>query len=241
MKPFVLPNWFSSKWLIAIVGAALGFVASSGLDQVIRNRVDEHMYGYALRELLPTGIKDYQAMPIHWRQVISELSIRRQVVGDTESKLLFATLEHFDVNQLRLVDKIVPYVMFDFLVRDPSRTDTQHPIPDAVYADFLDLESLGVLQSVARGTSIRRDITSSQYVIHTGTHTLTVKSGHDSGTLQFPTTRISDPWLKLIALLRVPTNSDYIEWFASNMRSTGFHVEVTRKVQSTSRHSVDSR
>ena len=241
MKSFVPPNWFSSKWLIAMMGAALGFMASSGLDQVIRNRVDEHMYGYALRELLPTGIKDYQAMPIHWRQVISELSIRRQVVGDTESKLLFATLEHFDVNQLRLVDKIVPYAMFDFLVRDPSRTDTQHPIPNTVYADFLDLESLGVLQSVARGTFIRRDITSSHYVIHTGSHTLIVRPAHDSGTLQFPTTRISGPWLKLIALLRVPTDSDYIEWFAAKMRSTGLHVEVTRNDHLISRHSLESK
>ena len=241
MKAFVPPTWFSSKWLIAMVGAALGFVASSGLDQVIRNRVDEHMYGYVLRELLPTGIKDHQAMPIHWRQVISELSIRRQVVGDSESKLLFATLEHFDVNQLRLVDKIVPYVMFDFLVRDPSRTDTQHPIPNTVYADFLDLESLSVLQSVARGTFVRRDITSSQYVIHTGTHTLTVRPGQYFGTLQFPTTRISEPWLKLIAPLRVPTDSDYIEWFASSMRSTGFQVEITRRDRSTSRRSVESK
>ena len=241
MKAFAPPNWLSSKWLIATVAAALGFVASSGVDQVIRNRVDEHMYGYALRELLPIGIKDYQAMSIHWRQVISELSIRRQVVGDSESKLLFATLEHFDVNQLRIVDKIVPYVMFDFLVRDPSRTDTQHPIPDTIYADLLDLESLGVLQSVARGTYIRRDITSSEYVIHTGTHTLTVKPGQDSGILQFPTTRISEPWLKLIALLRVPTDPDYIRWFASNMRNAGFHVDVTRKHQTTSHHAVEGK
>ena len=241
MKALVLPDWFSSKWLIAMLAAAVGFVASSGFDQVIRNRVDEQMYGYALRELLPTGIKDYQAMPIHWRQVISELSIRRQVVGDTESKLLFATLEHFDVKQLLLVDKIVPYVVFDFLVRDPSRKDTQHPIPNTDYADFLDLESLGVLQSVASGTIIRRDITSSKYVVHIGAHTLTVRPGQDSGTLQFPTTRISEPWLKLIALLRMPTDPDYIEWFASNLSSAGFHVEVTPRVQSTSHHSARSK
>ena len=197
------------------------------------------MYGYALREMLPIGIEDFQTMPIQWRQVISELSIRRKVVGDTESKMLFATLEHFDVSQLHLVDKIAPYVMFDFLARDPSRTDTQHPIPNTVYADFLDLESLDVLQSVARGTFIQRDIASSQYVIHTGSHTLTVTPGQASTTLQFPTTRVSDPWLKLIALLRIPTDSDYIDWFASNIRSTGFHVEVTRESQSTFEHIVE--
>lgn len=207
----------------------MGFLANSGLDQVIRNRVDEHMYGYALREMLPTGIEAYQAMPIHWRQVISELSLRRQITGDAESKLLFATLEHFDATRLSLVDKIVPYVMFDFLLRDPSQTDTQHPIPNVVYADFLDLESLGVLQSVARGTIIQRDISSSQYVIQTGSHILTVRSAQGPGTLQFPTTRISEPWLKLIALLRVPTNPDYIQWFVSNVESMGFQVEATRK------------
>ena len=241
MKAFVPPNWFSSKWLVATLGVVLGFAASSGFDQIIRNRVDEHMYGYALRELLPIGINDYQAIPIHWRQVISELSVRRRVVGDSESKLLFATLEHFDATQLRLVDKIVPYVMFDFLVRDPSRTKTQHPIPNTHYADFLDLESLGVLQSVARGTTIRRDITSSEYRIHTGTHTLTISPIKDSGILHFPTTRISKPWLKLIALLRVPTDPDYIEWFSSNMKNAGFHVEVTKRNQSTSHHFFESK
>ena len=92
-----MPTHRFSTWLIALLAGALGFVASLVFDQVIRNRVDEHMYGYALRELLPTGIDDYLSMPLHWRQVISELSIRRKVAGDTESKVLFATLEHFDV------------------------------------------------------------------------------------------------------------------------------------------------
>ena len=125
--------WLLITGLITLLVGVLGFFASSVFDQIIRNRVDEHMYGYALRELLPMGIDDYQVMPIHWRQVITELSIRRKVVGDTESKVLFATLEHFDVNQLHLVDKIAPYMMFDFLVRDPSRTDTQHPISSEEY------------------------------------------------------------------------------------------------------------
>ena len=209
--------WLLITGLITLLVGVLGFFASSVFDQIIRNRVDEHMYGYALRELLPMGIDDYQVMPIHWRQVITELSIRRKVVGDTESKVLFATLEHFDVNQLHLVDKIAPYMMFDFLVRDPSRTDTQHPIPSAVYADFLDLESLGVIQSVSNGTKIKRDLISGPYVIQSGTHTVTIRLGQGSTNLEFPTTRISEPWVKLIGLLRVPTDEEYIEWFVSKI------------------------
>ena len=224
MERFLTPNWVSSRWFIGIVSATLGFVASSGFDQAIRNRVDERMYGYWLRELLPNSIEDYQAIPIHWRQVISELSIRKQVLSDAESKQLSATLEHFDANQLRLVDKIAPYVVADFLIRDPKRSDIQHPIPNVVYADLLDLESLGVLQSVAHGTTIRRDITSSKYVLHTDSLTFTVKPGQTSGILQFSTTRITAPWQKIIALLRVPTDPTYIKWFVSNMRSGGFHV-----------------
>ena len=231
MKTYIPTNWISSKWIIALLGAVLGFVASSGFDQVIRNRVDEHMYGYMLQELLPIGIDDYQAMPIRWRQVITELSIRRKVIGDTESKVLFATLEHFDVNQLRLVDKIAPYMMFDFLVRDASRTDTQHPIPSAVYADYLDLESLGVLQSVSNGTKIRKAIISGSYVIQSGTHIVSIKSEQGSTNLEFPTTRISEPWVKIIELLRVPTDEDYVKWFASKIEELGFIVEVTRKKQ----------
>ena len=41
MKASALTNWFSSKWLIVLVGTVLGFLASSVFDQVIRNRVDE--------------------------------------------------------------------------------------------------------------------------------------------------------------------------------------------------------
>ena len=212
-------------------GDSIGILANSALDQFVRNRVDEQMYGYALRELLPTGVEDYQAMPIHWRQVISELSIRRKVVGDAESKVLFATLEHFDAKQLHLVDKIVPYMIFDFLVRDPSRKDTQHPIPSMVYADFLDLESLGVLQSVAIGTTIRRNITSGEYVIETGTHNVIIRLGQELKTLEFPTTRISEPWVKLIGLMRVPTDEEYLEWFTSRIEELGFRVQVTRKDQ----------
>ena len=228
MKVSALTNWFSSKWIIVLVGTVLGFLASSVFDQVIRNRVDEQMYSYALGELLPTGMDDYQAMPIHWRQVISELSLRRKIVGDTESKVLFATLEHFDAEQLHLVDKIVPYMMFDFLVRDPSQRTTQHPIPSMVYADFLDLESLGVLQSVANGTVIRRNIKSSKYVIQTEAYTVTIRPGQDSTNLEFPTTRISQPWVKLIGLLRVPTDGEYIDWFASRIRESGLRVEIMR-------------
>ncbi len=228
MKASTPTHWFSSAWLIALLAGALGAIASPLFDQVIRNRVDEHMYGYALRELLPTGIDEYQTMPIHWRQVISELAIRRKVVGDAESRMLFATLEHFDVNKLHLVDKIARYLMFDFLVRDPSRTNTQHPIPGTVWADFLDLESLGVLQSVSDGTKIRRNVALGPYVIGSGTHTVTIKPGQGSTNLEFPTTRVAEPWVKLIGLLRVPTDGEYIEWFASQIRASGFHVELTR-------------
>ena len=224
-------RWFLLPGLISLLLGALGFFAASFFDQVIRNRVDEHMYGYALRELLPSGLDDYQAMPIHWRQVISEISIRKKVVGDSESKILFAMLEHFDVEQLHLVDKIVPYMMFDFLVRDTSRTDTAHPIHNAVYADFLDLESLGVLQSVHNGTIIHRNIVSGPYVIHSGSHTVTIRRGQGSTDLVLRTTRISEPWVKLIGLLRIPTNEEYIEWFASKIEEEGFNVEVTRKNQ----------
>ena len=59
MKVFVPTQWSSSNWQIALVTAVLVFVATSGFDQLIRNRVDEHMYGYALRELLPVSIDDY--------------------------------------------------------------------------------------------------------------------------------------------------------------------------------------
>ena len=228
MKASILIRWFLFAVLITSLAGPLVFIA---IDQVVRNRVDEYMYGYALQELLPTGIDDYQAMPIHWRQVISELSIRRKVVGDTESKVLFAMLEHFDVNQLHLVDKIAPYMMFDFIVRDPNRTDTAHPIPNAAYADFLDLESMGVLQSVYDGTKVKRNIISGPYVIQSGTHTVTIRRGQGSTNLAFPTTRISEPWVKLIGLLRVPTDEEYIEWFASKIDEQGFNVEVTRKNQ----------
>jgi len=239
MKAFVPTQWSSSNWQIALLTAILVFVATSSFDQFIRNRVDEHMYGYALRELLPVSIDDYQALPIHWRQAISELSIRRKFVGDAESKVLFATLEHFNVQQLKLVDKIVvPYMMFDFLARDPSQRDTQHPVPNAVYADFLDLESLGVLQSVVNGTLIRRNITSDRYVIHTESYTVPIYPGQDSTNLEFPTTRISEPWVQLIELLRVPTDGEYIEWFAEKIRESGFSVVVTRKDQKLSRNTV---
>ena len=122
-------------------------------------------------------------------------------------------------------------MIFDFLARDPSQRDTLHPIPNAVYADFLDLESLGVLQSVANGTLIRRNITSGRYVIHTESYTVTTIPGQDSTILEFPATRISEPWIQLIGLLRVPTDAEYIEWFAAKIRESGFNVVVTRKDQ----------
>ena len=223
--------WFTSKSVIAVVAALIGFLGGTAFDQVIRNRIDEHMYKYMLRELLPTGFDDYKTMSLHWQQVISELSVRRKIIDDTESRVLFATLEHFDVKRLRLVDKIVPYMIFDFVVRDPSRRETQHPIPNMVYADFLDLESLGVLQSVAQGTLIQRKITTDGYVIETGTHTVTIRPGRKATTLRFTTTRISEPWVKLIRLARVPTDERYLKWFSTKIRNFGFHVEVTRKNQ----------
>ena len=229
MKAQIPKHWLSLTGMIAVLAGGLGMVASPVLDQVIRNRVDEHMYGYALRELLPTGIDEYEAMPVHWRQVISELSIRRKIVGDSESRVLFATLEHFDVNNLDLVDKVVPYMMADFIARDPNQKDTQHPIPNAVWADFLDLETLGVLQSVNDGSRIRRNIRAGSYVIESGSHTVTIRPSSGGTNLEFRTTRISAPWVKLIELLRVPTDEKYLDWFTSRIRESGFEVQWTKK------------
>ena len=96
---------------------------------------------------------------------------------------------------------------------------------------FLDLESLGVLQSVYNGTKVLRNLISVPYVIQSGTHTVTIRRGQDATNLAFSTTRISEPWVKLIGLLRIPTDEEYIEWFASKIEEQGFNVEVTRKNQ----------
>ncbi len=231
-------RWYSRIWVIQLLtGAfgllmgAVGFVGTSALDQLVRNSVNEHMYEYAMKELLPTGLDEFQAMPIHWRQVIAEISIQRRIVGDADSRVHFATLEHFDVRNLHLVDKIAPYMIYDFLVRDPSQKSTRHPIPDMVYADFLDLESLGVLQSVSSGNGLSHNITSGEYRLHSGTHTVTVIAGQDHKTLEFQVTRVSEPWVKLIELLRVPTNIEYLDWFASRTRALGFRVDVAMRNQ----------
>ena len=60
---------------------------------------------------------------------------------------------------------------------------------------------------------------------------MTIRRGQDATNLAFSTTRISEPWVKLIGLLRIPTDEEYIEWFASKIEEQGFNVEVTRKNQ----------
>ena len=150
IRVYTPPVWLTRTfvtWLLlgmftlGPIPAALFLTVS---DQWLRNVVDEAMSDPDMYNYLSIDAEEYSDLEVHWRQVIAELSVRPETAETAEIRELLKTLTP---DQIALADKIAPYVIDGFLIRDRG-SPSYHPIPGLSLVDFAALEDLGILQGV---------------------------------------------------------------------------------------------
>jgi len=211
-----LPNWLKPRleWmrrrivtavLTGIAMALLAAWAGIAFDQWVRNTVDEWMSDPELFDTLSFGPEEYARLPLHWRQALAEVAVRSTSAEMAGVRAITRTLT---TQQIRLIDQIAPYVIFDgrgLLVRD-NGSPSAHPIPGLVLTDFAALEDLGLLQNVPRGYTSR--IALNRPVVWRGTTVaLAIESSNRSSPIELHTTGLTEPGTLLIDLLRVRRTS----------------------------------
>lgn len=228
IRLYTPPVWLTRKFVIwVLLGTfTLGPVPATFLitagDQWLRNVVDEAMSQPDMYGSLAIDAEQYLDLPLRWRQVLAELSVRPETADTIEIRELMKTLTP---DQIALIDKIAPYVIDGVLVRDTSKS-SYHPMPGLSLVDFATLEDLGVLQGV-RDAYKRPNQPLGVPMTMTGTTAaLKITRVGEEGDVSLSVTRLTDMGQTLVRLLRVPSDILYFEWIARQIEEEGVDVKV---------------
>ena len=230
VRVYLPPSWLTRRFVVfaliglLTIGPLPSVVIITGADQFIRNKIDDWMSGPDLYDSIILTPEEYARLPVHWRQALAENSVRdeAEMAGVRE---LVASLQ---LQHMLLVDRVAPYEVQGYMVRDGDHA-SQHPIPTLTVVDFATLEDLGILQSVQRGHEITFDVGGSpngqQNVLGTSV-AMVMKSTQEESTINLAVTRFTEAGLKLIRLLRVPSDIRYFEWMAKKVEQSEIAVEL---------------
>ncbi len=222
VRVYLPPSWLTRRFaIVSLIGLftvgplPVVLLVTAG-DQYVRNRIDDWMSDPDIYNYVTLRQDEYERLPVHWRQVIAELAAR----SDPETAAVRELIRTLTTEHIELVDRIAPYMIQDFIIRD-STHQSQHPIPALSVADFAMLEDLGILQSVQQGHEITPtfDPSQSRQVNWFGTTLALAMTGTDS-TVKLPITRFTEPGRNLMRLLRVPSHIGYFEWLAKRVEQS---------------------
>ena len=228
VRVFLPPAWLTRKFVILVllgmftVGAVPVSIIMTVADQWLRNYVDEVTGEPDMYESVAISPEEYLRLPLHWRQALAEISVRPETAEMAETRELMKTLTP---EQMALMDKIAPYVIEGFLVRDTDRT-SNHPMPGLLLVDFGTLEDLGILQDVQRGHRINDLARDSLVVLRGTTAALRLQGSDPESAVSLPVTRLTELGNTLIGLLRVPSEIRYFEWIAKEVDQDGVDVQM---------------
>ena len=228
IRVYAPPVWLTRKFVIwVLLGTfTLGpvpaaFLVTAG-DQWLRNVVDEAMSEPDMYSSLAIDAEQYLDLRLHWRQVLAELSVRPETAETAEIRELMKTLTP---DQIALIDKIVPYVIDGFLVRDTSKA-SYHPMPGLSLVDFATLEDLGILQGVRDAYKRPNQAVGVPMTMSGATAALKITRVGEEGDVSLSVTRLTDTGQTLVRLLRVPSDILYFEWIARQIEEEGVDVKV---------------
>ena len=228
IRVYTPPVWLTRRLFIwVLLGTfTLGpvpaaFLVTAG-DQWLRNVVDEAMSEPDMYSSLAIDAEEYLDLRLHWRQVLAELSVRPETAETAEIRELMKTLTP---DQIALIDKIAPYVIDGFLVRDTSKS-SYHPIPGLTLVDFATLEDLGILQGVRDAYKRPNQPLGVPMTMRGATAALKITRVGEEGDVSLPVTRLTVMGQTLVRLLRVPSDILYFEWIARQIDEEGVDVKV---------------
>ena len=219
------------------IGGLLGVVLTASVAEYVRLQIQKDGYPTPVEEVLGMDKSTYSQFPLEWKQVFAQVAMEPQKY--TGHTVLF--LSKISVEQAALVDKIAAHVLGgDFLVRD-NNSMSKHPIADLTLHDFLNLEGLGLLQTVATGLemTIPSNIQAGfRNVIRTKSHVLSIEQRDPTKKLQIAVTSLTTSGKEIVALLRRPSNLEYLAWVADHVSEKGFLITTQAKRNLSSRSGI---
>ena len=135
--------------LLSVAGPALATLIIPFVDQWIRNWVDNVTSAPDTFDSLAIGSEEYGQLPIYWRQALAEIPL----LPKEEARDAQNIIEALKVDDIRLIDRIAPYMVSGALVRQKAKL-SEHPMPELSYAHFSHLQNLGILEDVNDGRVI---------------------------------------------------------------------------------------
>lgn len=224
VRVYAPPAWLTRRLAIwALIGVVFvgpvpfTFVATTA-DQWLRNMIDDMMSGPDLYRSLSLQPEEYASLPLHWRQALAEVAVRDESGELAEVQKLIGTLVP---DQIALIDRIAPYVIDGFLVRDEDHP-SGHRIPSLALVDYTKLQDLGILQQ--RSLVYVREPTQLRFALSGTTVALVVEQSDQDSDLKIPATRLTEPGATLVELLRVPSDIRHFEWVSSLIDEQGRDV-----------------
>ena len=228
IRVYTPPRWLTRTYVTWVLLGILtlgpvpaAFFLTAG-EQWLRNVVDEAMSDPDLYDFLSIDAEEYGDLPVQWRQVLAELSVRPETAETADIRQWMKTLTP---DEIALVDKVVPYVIDGFLVRDRS-SDSYHPIPGLSLVDFATLEDLGILQGVRDPYKRPNQPVGVPMTMVGTTAALKITRVAEEADVSFSVTRLTDMGQALVRLLRVPSEILYFEWVARQIDQQGVDVRL---------------
>lgn len=226
VRVYAPPAWLTRRlalWVlvgVVVVGPVPFTLVATMADQWLRNMIDELMSDPDLYRSLSLQPEEYASLPLHWRQALAEVAVREESGELAEVQKLIGTLA---TDQIALIDRIAPYVVDGFLVRDEA-DPSGHRIPSLALIDYTKLQDLGILQQ--RSLVSTWDSTQRRFALRGTTVALVVEQSGQDSDLKIPATRLTEAGATLVELLRVPSDIRHFEWIGSLFDGQGRDVEM---------------
>lgn len=210
----IVPKWVTPRRaLVTVVLSGVLIPVLTGLavaiaDRLTRSDTEEPPTAY-LFDHLAIEPADYHALPLYWRQALTEI-VYRESDGSDRLRELVGTL---DMDRIRLLGRIAPYyVGRGHIARDGTRS-SEHPIPGVEFHEFLALEEWGVLQDVSGG--VRYTMYDDTILFGQGLALRVELHDAEPEPVNYPITKVTEVGTELFASIGgVRSDLRYFKWLA---------------------------
>ena len=207
------------------IGGFLGIALTASVAEYIRLEIQKDGYPTPVEKVFSMEESTYHQFPIEWKQLLAQVAMEPQMYAGHTVQFL-STLS---VKQAALIGKLSAHVLGgDFLIRDNNNA-SKHHIAGVTLHEFLNLEALGFLQTVATGLNmtIGSNIQESfRNVIRATSHVLSIEQNDSSRKLQLAVTTLTTSGKEIVALLRKPSNLEHLAWVAQHINAKGFETRL---------------
>ena len=207
------------------IGGLLGVVLTAAAAEYIRLEMQKKGHPTPVEQVLGMERGEFQQYPIEWKQLFAQVAMEPEsYTGQT-----VAILSSMSPEQASTIERVASHVLGgDFIIRD-SDTETKHAIEGMTLHDMLDLEALGILQTVATGlelTAASQRAVSFRQAIRTQSHVLSIEDPDPSKKLKLAITTLTGAGKEIVGLLRQPSDIEYLAWVADHIRAKGFRTTL---------------